>query len=223
MARARYYEMAYAWIVRAAWLLCLLVASCGRRGFEPQRDLGADAASIIGCADGEREAFVDVRFVDIAGCAATWTGTPSLRAARTGTACGDDLGGCAVPADACDVGWHVCGDAGDPLDLSTRISGAECANPGGVAGRYVAALGHCVGCANMCTGGEPDCVYGASYECPSSFISCSEPVCCGSMCTFAGNCHAGVFAAPGTRIGFAGRACGALTGDSQAGILCCRD
>jgi len=223
--------MAYAWIVRGAWFVLVCAAGCGRVGFE-RRDAGpievADAIvdvviSTIGCSDGEREAFTAPTFVDIAGCAAGWPGTPSMRDPRTSGACGDDLVVCAVPADACADGWHLCGVSGDPSDLSNRITGAQCANPGGVAGRFVAALGHCASCLNACTGGEPDCVYGGIYECSSSFISCSEPVCCGSMCTNAGNCHGGVFPAPDTHIGFAGRQCGALRFDGQTGVLCCRD
>lgn len=210
-------------------LALTLVTACGRTKFNLLDDAGSDAAvadahvAVTGCADGEREAFVNPSFLDIAGCGATWAGTPSMRDQKTGAPCGDDLGACAVPADACGVGWHLCGDSGDPLDLSSRITAAECAAPGGPTGRFVAALGHCVSCSAGCNNGESECNYGTTYGCVSLNVACAEPVCCGSMCTLAGNCHGGVFAAPDTRIGFPARSCGAMTGDSQTGVMCCAD
>ncbi|HKU40716.1 MAG TPA: hypothetical protein VJR89_21295 [Polyangiales bacterium] len=68
---------------------------------------GPDAANVSasGCADDTREAFQDLgKFPDIAGCEAKWP-KGSMRAARSGVACGNTLGvECEVPADACGTG-----------------------------------------------------------------------------------------------------------------------
>ncbi len=81
----------------------------GKQYHVQQGEKGDPAA--IGCADGQREAFVDrATYPRIAGCLASWPGAMSLRAGRASKACGDDApgGGCASPADACAPGWHVC-------------------------------------------------------------------------------------------------------------------
>ena len=79
----------------------------------------------IGCADGEREGFVDLdAYPDIAGCSGGWDVPGILN--TTEPAC--DLGagddgpdptgvGCTV-ADLCAAGWHVCATAGEVDDLS---------------------------------------------------------------------------------------------------------
>lgn len=95
--------------------------------------------SAYGCADGSREAFNDLtKYPGIAGCGATWK-MNTLLAPRTGASCGDVVE-CAVPADACAPGWHVCG-VGEygPRDLSDKVGADECrdASPG----EFVAALG----------------------------------------------------------------------------------
>src|SRR5690242_17595846 len=107
------------------------------------------AVDRVGCADGSREAFVDAAtFPTLAGCAASWSGQIDLRAARTGASCGDRAGGvaisCVAASDACSAGWHVCGDAGDPLDVNARISADQCASAGGAnQGAYLIAMQHC--------------------------------------------------------------------------------
>jgi len=79
----------------------------------------------VGCADGEREGFVDLdAYPDIAGCSGGWDVPGVLN--TTEPAC--DLGagddgpdpagtGCTV-ADLCAAGWHVCATAGEVDDLS---------------------------------------------------------------------------------------------------------
>ena len=79
----------YARPVRCAWIL-LIAAGCrvsfDRRDDARRDDARRDDAFVdpIGCADGQREGFVDMtKFPSIAGCAATWLARPSMRATRT--------------------------------------------------------------------------------------------------------------------------------------------
>lgn len=99
-----------------------------------------------GCADGEREGFVDVlAYPDIAGCGGAWTvpgvslfapdeapACPGLapqdtRQPACGRGAGDDganpLGTACNVADLCAPGWHVCLDA---PDVATASGGAGC-------------------------------------------------------------------------------------------------
>jgi hypothetical protein len=171
--------------------------------------------TVIGCADGQREAFVDRgAYPKIAGCLATWPGALSLRATRAGKPCGDDAGGCTSPADACGPGWHVCAADGAVADLK-QISPDQCAHAGG--GRFSAGMSHCTA--------QVDCKYdaapGASYPCFASGW-CSEPVCCGDDCGDFGSCRDGVWPgathiAQGTDQG-----CAASTSRRAGGILCCK-
>src|SRR5206468_1106909 len=99
--------------------------------------------SVLGCSDGHREGLLDLAtFPTIAACLGTWTGTASMRAPATATACGNDLGVCPVPADMCAAGWHVCSSTGAVSDLTRRLTMDQCDNAGG--GRYVAAISHCI-------------------------------------------------------------------------------
>lgn len=170
--------------------------------------------AVVGCADGQREGFVDsAAFPTIAGCIGQWEGTTSLRAPRSGAACGDDLGACATPADACAPGWRVCGDGGALADVQ-RVDASQCEQAGG--GRFVAAMSHCEtqdGCAY-------DTSATADYACYENGW-CSEPVCCGADCA-TGACPSGVWAdkthiAIGTDHG-----CGAMVASRARGVLCCR-
>lgn len=95
--------------------------------------------STSGCSDGSREGFaVAGAYLSIAGCAARWP-LGSMRTPKTGAACGVGLADCAVPADACGKGWHVCAAPPyGPAELKARASAAEClAQPGA----YAAAVG----------------------------------------------------------------------------------
>ncbi|MEW5848230.1 MAG: hypothetical protein AB2A00_05420 [Myxococcota bacterium] len=137
---------------------------CG--GWVPHDDGGT---SVVGCADGTREAFVGrARFPGVAGCGAQWD-SMSLRAPRSGVACGNDFGGfCNAPADACAVGWHVCGNAPQGrCDVSLRVTAEQCANQ---TGAFVSALGDlsceecspgsgAVCCGDGCVQQNGDCVW----------------------------------------------------------------
>jgi hypothetical protein len=205
------------------WFLgCVVIGAfgCGRIYFDPlardaagpagDAELPVDSISSVGCSDGTREGFVDVaRFADIAGCESSWAGAPSLRAATTGTACGNDLGICSVPADACAVGWHVCLDTGDPLDLSTRATAAECLGAG--PGTFAAASSHCHSIG--------PCDYTPPLPCLGNQF-CGEPVCCGAGCNTGTVCPATVHA--DTRIAAdLPDSCGALPASVVTGVLCC--
>src|SRR5262245_32454074 len=86
------------------------------RQYQIQQGQPGDPA-VVGCADGQREAFVDVgSHPRIAGCIASWDGAKSLRASQTGARCGDDQGPCAAPADACAPGWRICASNGAVAD-----------------------------------------------------------------------------------------------------------
>ncbi|GAB4212745.1 MAG: hypothetical protein OHK0013_35840 [Sandaracinaceae bacterium] len=169
--------------------------------------------TVAGCSDGTREAFHG--HPSVAGCGASWQGEASLRAPRSGGACGDTLGLCGVPADACAAGWHVCGASGSVEEVR-RIGAEACEHAGG--GRYSAAISHCLT--------QEGCSYddgpSARYECFAEGW-CSEPVCCGDDCGDFGACTSGVWPdrthiAQGTDQG-----CGRTSSVRAGGVLCCKD
>lgn len=111
------------------------------------RVVWGQAGASVGCADGEREGFVDLAsYPDIAGCSGGWS-VPGIHTENPGTApacgvqtfdtttpaCGHAAGddganpngtGCDV-ADLCADGWHVCSSASDILANSpTGCGGA---------------------------------------------------------------------------------------------------
>jgi hypothetical protein len=171
--------------------------------------------TVVGCADGQREAFVDAAgYPAIAGCLGAWEGTRSMRDRATGQSCGDDAGGCAVPADLCAPGWHLCGASGALADLQ-QVTAEQCEQAGG--GRFSAAISHC----ETQDGCQYDSRANADYECFDRGW-CSETVCCGADCGAFGSCRDGVWPgrthiAQGTDQG-----CGATTSQRAGGVLCCR-
>ncbi|MBK8172581.1 MAG: hypothetical protein IPK60_19895 [Sandaracinaceae bacterium] len=185
------------------------------RSYQIQQGPRGDA-STLGCADGQREAFVDHNaFPHIAGCIASWEGQKSMRGAPTGTACGDDSGPCATPADACAPGWHVCASNGHLSELR-QVSAEQCASAGG--GRFSAGVSHCV----TQSGCEYDMTPAATYSCFDSGW-CSETVCCGSDCGEFGACTGGVWPDQ-THIAFGmDQGCGASTSQRAGGVLCCNN
>lgn len=89
------------------------------------------AISPVGCADGARDAFVDVTAEpNIAGCDGAWT-LPGLRPIpapmcdrRAGNAGATALGTGCTATDLCAEGWHVCTDR---LDVYGHSSTQSCA------------------------------------------------------------------------------------------------
>ncbi len=127
--------------------------------------------SASGCADGTRDSFTPIaQYPGIAGCDAAWNAS-SMRAAATGVACGASLGDCAVPADACGSGWHVCATPPyGPSDVSGKVTVTQClAQPGA----YAMAVGDrscepctllgsgAACCGATCVQQNGDCIYPA--------------------------------------------------------------
>jgi hypothetical protein len=180
---------------------------------DARTDAPSDAPNLSGCSDGEREAFTNIAtYPKIAGCAAGWPGTPSMRAPAAGAACGDDLGVCAVPASACALGWHVCATSGAFTELAA-ISADEC-HGAAASGRFVAASSHCTSMAV--------CEYGATLPCFDSGF-CSEPVCCGPACYQSPGCPDGVWSAGTWTSAPSSDGCGAQPSAQDLGVLCCLD
>lgn len=171
--------------------------------------------AVVGCADGHREAFLDIgRHPAIAGCLGSWNGRLSLRARPTEQACGDELGPCATPADLCAVGWHVCGSGGAVGDLR-QVSAEECEQAGG--GRFAAGISHCKEQHGCAVDPSPQANYGCFER-----GWCSEPVCCGRDCGQFGLCRDGVWPQH-THIPFGqDQGCGSTESRRAGGVLCCR-
>ena len=171
----------------------------------------------VGCADGQREGFADMKkHPRVAGCIGTWEGTKSLRDKPTGKACGDDGAACAVPADLCAPGWHVCGTGGKGKDMTDRASATDCDNAG--PGRFNAAVSHSISEEiNPC----PKISSNTTLPCFQAGLG-SEPVCCGNDC-LGGKCKDGVWKGK-TRISRGtSEGCGAVTSASNGGVMCCSD
>jgi hypothetical protein len=161
-----------------------------------------------GCADGSREGFLNGSlFPTIAACGATWA-AQSMRAPPTGVPCGNDLGECATPADACAEGWHVCLRQGYPGDLTSRISADDCApSTTTVPAMFLAAAdqqgGHSCGPPLPCSLDD----------------GWSIAVCCGQECILSqSSC---VF--PDKRTPFGAAVCGDAHSGASDGVLCCMD
>jgi cysteine-rich repeat protein len=122
---------------QAAWALCGDgVVEAGETCDDGRRDDGDGCSALCqiehpsGCADGQREGFVNIAAHPyVAGCYGAWT----VPGARSIPACnrqaGDDaaqpLGtGCSA-VDLCAVGWHVCGSV---QDVVNSFGGATCAD-----------------------------------------------------------------------------------------------
>ena len=172
---------------------------------------------VVGCADGQREGFANLEENPrIAGCLGKWKDSKSLRDAPTGKACGDDGEECAVPADVCAPGWHVCGVEGKADDLNTRATQAQCDAAG--PGRFNAAVSHSpTDEIDPC----PRITKNTDLPCVQAGIG-AEPVCCGNDCQF-GKCKDAVWKGK-TRISRGTtEGCGAMTSERNGGVLCCYD
>jgi hypothetical protein len=177
-------------------------------------DAPPDAPNLSGCADGAREAFTNIaKYPNIAGCAATWPGTPSMRAPAAGAACGDDLGVCVVPASACALGWRVCATNGAVTEL-TAIPADDC-HEAAASGRFLAASSHCTNNENLCE-------YGPTLPCFEAGW-CSESVCCGADCSPGAGCPDGVWTGATWTSDELGAGCGAQPSAQDLGVLCCRN
>ena len=173
--------------------------------------------AMVGCADGQREGFADLKkHPRIAGCVGEWDGTKSLRDEPTGKACGDDGEKCAVPADLCSAGWHVCGMDGKAKDITDRAKAADCSNAG--PGRFNAAVSHSISEEiDPC----PKITAATTLPCFQAGLG-AEPVCCGNDCLF-GKCKDGVWKDKTAISRGTSEGCGAVTSGANAGVMCCYD
>ena len=100
-----------------------------------------------------------VQYPTIAGCGAVWAAN-SMRAPSTGFACGNSLSTCAVPADACASGWHVCAAPPyGPTEVSSKISASECSAQ---VGEFAMGVG--------------------DQSCEPCSVAGSGAACCGDLC-----------------------------------------
>ncbi len=173
--------------------------------------------SVIGCADGQREGFANLEENPrIAGCLGKWKESKSLRDAPTGKPCGDDGEECAVPADVCAPGWHVCGNEGKADDLNTRATQKQCDGAG--PGRFNAAVSHSpTDEIDPC----PRITKNTDLPCVQAGIG-AEPVCCGNDCQF-GKCKDAVWKGKTKISRGTTEGCGAMTSDRNGGVMCCYD
>ena len=174
---------------------------------------------IIGCADGQREGFADLKKNPrVAGCVGAWSGNKNLRDKPTGQACGDDLPGskCAVPADVCAPGWHVCGHEGKGDDLRDRVEATECDNAG--PGRFNAAVSH----------SPSDEIDPCPTVTDKTVLPCmlnglgAEAVCCGTDCKY-GKCKDGVWKGKTKISRGTTEGCGSVSSEHNGGVMCCFD
>ena len=181
---------------------------------------GAAGAGVIGCADREREGFLDLRaYPDIAACDGGFSvpGTVGLKGPACGRAGGDDGAnpdgtGCNVE-DLCEAGFHVCTDAVEVgAKTSTGCTGAVV----GTASLFYLTLQSGTG-QQKCGAGTDD-VFGCGN------IGFRAGTGCAPLDSASGNL-CGALVAPWT--------CGtnqteealnvAKPGSSAGGALCCRD
>eukprot|EP00735_Rhodelphis_limneticus_P009809 TRINITY_DN2875_c0_g1::TRINITY_DN2875_c0_g1_i3::g.6029::m.6029 TRINITY_DN2875_c0_g1::TRINITY_DN2875_c0_g1_i3::g.6029 ORF type:complete len:359 (-),score=56.95,sp/P35555/FBN1_HUMAN/47.97/9e-27,sp/P35555/FBN1_HUMAN/39.32/7e-20,sp/P35555/FBN1_HUMAN/37.90/6e-16,sp/P35555/FBN1_HUMAN/36.97/4e-15,sp/P35555/FBN1_HUMAN/37.04/6e-14,sp/P35555/FBN1_HUMAN/38.98/1e-13,sp/P35555/FBN1_HUMAN/36.59/7e-13,sp/P35555/FBN1_HUMAN/38.66/2e-12,sp/P35555/FBN1_HUMAN/34.33/6e-12,sp/P35555/FBN1_HUMAN/32.33/7e-12,sp/P35555/F len=191
-----------------------------------------------GCADCSREALQDVAaYPRIAACSAPWSGTLSLRASRSAGSpmCGNDVE-CSSPADACAVGWHVCGDNGIASELTNSLTSAHCRSNMGTNSRFLAAMSHVRAYKiplQQCSASTD----AEGMECFEGEVG-SQPVCCGSLC-IPGGCRDGIWpcvdpdpndssnTCDGTYMENTGQSCNECLSPSRdgvlGGVLCCKD
>ncbi len=182
------------------------------------------ASHAPGCSDGSREGFGDPKkFSQIAGCSAVFSpGPKGMRSPPTGKACGNDLGDCAVAADACQNGWHVCMRNGYAFDLTSRIAPEDCGPATELTPKFHAA-----------TELKAQFYGGSSQQVPNVMGGCTIPmpcnpndggyaiaICCGKGCYISqSSCAFGDQQTP-----FNGGPCAQLgNGDLNHGVLCCQD
>jgi hypothetical protein len=106
----------------------------GKTGTGGMMGVGGNILTLMGCADGTREAFTSTTtFPSIAGCAGGWSVAGVLTTASNAPACsragGNDGArpngaGCTVE-DLCAAGWHVCRGAAELTTLGVRCADAR--------------------------------------------------------------------------------------------------
>lgn len=175
-----------------------------------------------GCADGSCDGLCGVK--NVRGCSAEWKGVADMRSPRSApapaTACGDGVP-CAVPADACAVGWALCvasnasTGSSSLAAYSAAITPAQC-NSASNDGAFIGAMSHANGVGKTCTTGTQNGCHGSWG---------GEPICCGSSCVKP-SCPDGVWKGATEIIindGPSGVCSSIATaGTTIKGVLCCR-
>ncbi|MBI4705346.1 MAG: hypothetical protein HY744_29930 [Deltaproteobacteria bacterium] len=173
----------------------------------------------LGCSDGTREGFKDAgKYPEIASCAAAFP-EQSLRVSRTGKWCGNSLGPCEVPEDACSPGWHICMRNGWPGDLGDRVSGEDCGSPQAGPGVYATASNAFVG--------YPPCGYTPPMPCTDQKDNWGTkygPVACGQAVDKSWECKNLVWKGLTYMTPHAKGSCLLYKNSEPAdGVLCCQD
>ena len=188
----------------------------------------------VGCSDGSRDELEDImHWPGVAACEGTF-GFMSLRAERTNTACGDDIGvECQAPEDLCSEGWHICMRNGESLDLKTRLTWQECKT---LSKPFVAASNNCSNPPTQNPNG-PGCDMSEPLGCYETGW-CSAPPVCGPFET--SHCAHAIWPTKtyifGEHTGKTNnKGCGNISTEvsiniwgadkvvSLAGVLCCKD
>ncbi len=198
----------------------------------------------VGCADGEREGFVDTAvWPDLAACAGAWSvgGVVSALLTQTcGGEGGDDFAdptgaGCNV-SDLCAQGWHVCASAAEVGSRS--ITGCEGAAPDPIEPVLFIARQSGTGCGQCATGTST----GGACNNPSSCLSgCEASVFLSNDVFGCGSLGASPHSSCAPLDAFSHNNCNALlppwacsgstveaanvvkSGPEHGGVLCCRD
>lgn len=179
--------------------------------------------SVVGCSSGFCHAFCNVSST-VHGCLAQWDGSQNMRANKTGSSCGDSLGKCNVPADACAHGWGIClsdfNIAG--LDITSFRSGITPNNCGKNDPRsFVTGMSHAIlSWQPLPPGPCPVETITVDNSCSSPGWG-SEPVCCGQSCDTP-SCPNSIWI-NNTRIHIGeNEACGSIQSQFVSGVLCCK-
>ncbi len=178
----------------------------------------------VGCADGTREGFSDTgAFPAIAACAATWS-AQSMQSPRTCQPCGNGLGACAAPEDACAFGWHLCMKNGAPNDLTTRVTMAQCNSALGGAASFVTGTSIFPSSANASNCGASTCTL--PLPCTSGNWGASglgyAPYCCGTGCMSDG-CANCIYGTGSDYWAGNNEGCAQYASTDNDGVLCCKD
>lgn len=191
--------------------------SAGTRGGAADGSAAADP-SIVGCADGTREALSDLAtFPTIAGCQAPTAGDVHLRAPRTGSACGwssttQPFPYCTAAEDACASGWYICARNGHAADIMRRLPDPSTCGSA-VAGDFF------MGAANLSATTTTDC--GSVLACDDNGqTSDGYVIGCGAGASRHPACPVYYYSSYGP--GYCSRASPSFAGPAASGVLCCK-
>jgi hypothetical protein len=130
----------------------------GCNGIDDDCDGEIDEACIdVGCADGQREGFLDVaRFPDIAACSGAFTvpsvlGSTPACGRRSGDDAADPAGSGCAAADLCADGWEVC-----PGETEVARLAGSCAEASAFPGLFFATAQSGPGCGICALGTDVD-------------------------------------------------------------------